>query len=208
MPPSYEVNMNRLNIINKAFLKLSGSPVANLSDQDNRVVSILAIYDSVRNTEQTSYRWTFCTKRFLLEKVTEEVEGETVDVVPAFEYKYTYNLPLKFLRLIHIYGHDQVDYVIEGTKLLTNYDGPLKIIALCVEEEEEKFPPAFVEVFAIKLAIELCPRIQQDTSIKAELWKEYFQALSIAKKTDAIQRAVEYVPDGEWVNIRRREIMQ
>ena len=200
--------MNRLGIVNKAFLKLAGSPVEDLSDQDNRVKSILAIYDSVRNTEQTSYRWTFCTKRFLLEKVTEEIEGETVDVAPAFGYKYTYNLPLNFLRLIHIYDHAQMGYTIEGTKLLTNYDGPLKIIALCIEEEEEKFPPAFVEVFALKLAIELCPRIQQDTAIKAELWKEYFQALSIAKKTDAIQRAVEYVPDGEWVNIRRREIMQ
>ena len=196
--------MDRLDIINKALLKIGQTPVKDLSDQDNKLACALAIYDSVRNTEQASYRWTFCTKRFSLKPLAihNDETGEYTIVKPAFGYAYQYILPKGFLRLIEIYGHRQMDYTIEDGKLLTNTDGPLNIIALCEEDVDRKLPPAFVEVFACKLAIELTRRIQQDSSLKAELRQEYYYALSVAKKTDAIQRATDRIPDGDWVDVR------
>ena len=199
--------MDRLGIVNKALLKLGQTPVANLEDTDNRVVSILAIYESVRDTEQTSYRWTFCTKRFILEPIkVKDAEGNVIVVAPKFGYKYQYLLPKGFLRLISIYEHTQTGYSIEGQRLLTNLEGPLKIIALCIEEHECNFPPAFVEAFSTKLAIEVCKRIEQDVAEKAQLMQEYLMALSIAKKTDAIQRATEKPVEGPWVDVRFSEV--
>ena len=199
--------MNRLEIINKAFLKLGQSPVPSLEDTDDRTQCALAIYESVRNTEQTSYRWSFCTKRFILNAMTvTDDDNNPVIVKPAFGYTYQYLLPKGFLRLIEIHGHRQMDYAIEGDRLLTNLEGPLNIIALCLEENEHKFPPAFVEAFATRLAIELCTRIKQDSTSKAQLQQEYLYNLSMAKKTDAIQRATMSTPDGSWIDIRMSEI--
>lgn len=200
--------MDKLGIINKALLKLGQSPISSLDDKDNKTVCALALYDSVRDVEQTSFRWTFCTKRFVLEPLTmKSPDGlEVVHVKPAFGYEYQYLLPKGFLRLISIAGTKQMGYTIEGNSLLINNEGPLHIIALCIEQCEQKFPPAFVEVFATKLAIELCKRLEQDVRTKADLKQDYDYALMVAKKTDAIQRAVIPVPDGPWIDNRFTDI--
>lgn len=196
--------MDKLGIINKAFLKLGQAPIDSLDNKDNKTVCALALYDSVRDVEQTSFRWTFCTKRFILEPLalTSPDGLETVIVKPAFGYKYQYLLPKGFLRLISIVGARQMGYSIEGNCLLIDNEGPLHIVALCVEQCENKFPPAFVEVFATKLAIELCKRLEQDNRTKMDLKQDYDYALMIAKKTDAIQRAVIPAPDGPWIEDR------
>ena len=52
----------------------------------------------------------------------------------------------------------------------------------------------------------MCKRIEQDVAEKAQLMQEYLMALSIAKKTDAIQRATEKPVEGPWVDVRFSEV--
>ena len=200
--------MDRLGIINKAFIKLGQLPIPDLNDKDKRTVSILAIYESVRDTEQTSYRWTFCTKRMILKplELKDPITGAIIEVPPLFGYAYQYLLPESFLRLIRIIGSNGSDYEIESGKLLMNRYELLKVIALCKETRESRFPPAFVEAFATKLAIELCETLQQDPSRKSGLMQEYLMHLSTAKKTDAIQRATIDLPDCDWLDVRNSDI--
>ena len=196
--------MDRLGIVNKTFIKLGQLPITDLNDKDKRTVSILSIYESVRDTEQAAYRWTFCTKRTILKPLEVKIPetGETVEVKPEFGHEATYLLPDDFLRLISIENSGGANYSIEGRKLLYFKSDSLKVIMLAKQIREEVFPPAFVEAFSTRLAIELCEALQQDPSRKQGLLQEYALNLTVARKTDAIQRAHMPVPQGDWLGNR------
>ena len=91
--------MNGLNeyndndIVNRALLRLGQETVIDLTEDNERARAANALYNSVRDTLLSTYRWNFATKRAIL---------EACELTPAFGFKYQYDLPSDFLRLISL----------------------------------------------------------------------------------------------------------
>ena len=195
--------MNGLNeyndndIVNRALLKLGQETVIDLTEDNERARAANALYNSVRDTLLSTYRWNFATKRAIL---------EACELTPAFGFKYQYDLPSDFLRLISLPDapdNARDNYAIEQQHILTDYKSPLKIIYTARVTRANLFPPYFIEAFACLLAYELCDRLKQDVSRKNVLMQEYEMTIREAKKSNAIQLANISLPTSDYINVRK-----
>lgn len=195
--------MNGLNeyndndIVNRALLKLGQETVIDLTEDNERARAANALYNSVRDTLLSTYRWNFATKRAIL---------EACELTPAFGFKYQYDLPSDFLRLISLPDapdNARDNYAIEQQHILTDYESPLKIIYTARVTRANLFPPYFIEAFSCRLAYELCDRLKQDVSRKNVLMQEYEMAIREAKKSNAIQLANISLPTSDYINVRK-----
>ena len=195
--------MNGLNeyndndIVNRALLKLGQETVIDLTEDNERARAANALYNSVRDTLLSTYRWAFATKRAVL---------EACNLTPAFGFKYQYDLPSDFLRLISLPGapeNARDNYAIEQQHILTDYASPLKVIYTSRVTRANLFPPYFIEAFACRLAFEMCDRLKQDITRKQTLMQEYDLAIREAKKSNAIQMANISLPTSEYINVRK-----
>ena len=195
--------MNGLNeyndndIVNRALLKLGQETVIDLTEDNERARSANALYNSVRDTLLSTYRWNFATKRAIL---------EACELTPAFGFKYQYDLPSDFLRLISLPDapdNARDNYAIEQQHILTDYKSPLKIIYTARVTRANLFPAYFMEAVACRLAYELCDRLKQDVSRKNVLMQEYEMAIREAKKSNAIQLANISLPTSDYINVRK-----
>lgn len=201
--------MDRLHIINLALAKLGQDSVENLNGQEKRLKTALTFFEPCRNMLMESYPWNFCIKRTRLnaETYTDE-NNQTQFSRPAFGYKYQYALPKDFLRLLeskelkYIWCGDCEEPVIEGNYLLSNEAGPLNIRYCAVVEDERLWPPLFIDAFALKLAGELCPNVEQSKADKAILFNELAAAVAQAKRVNAIQKPSLDLPPTDFEESR------
>lgn len=172
--------MTEVEITNKALAKLGIRPISSLEDKEESARAAKSLFGSVRDYELSIYHWLFAKKRVALAKDAQS---------PAFGYKNQFSLPADFLRLESVEKplHMKDAYLIEGNKILTNLEAPLKIIYISRDVDLVKWPPFFVEAFACKLAYELCERLKQDPSRKQTLAMEYQTIIRDAKRANAIQ---------------------
>lgn len=94
---------------------------------------------------------------------------------PDFEYEYQYALPTNMIKLISVMvdGLEITDWIREGDYILTNKEADevdFKYVQRITDVS--KFPPYFVEVLAMKIAIGLTYRISQDLKKVADLKDE------------------------------------
>jgi hypothetical protein len=67
---------------------------------------------------------------------------------------------------------------------------------------EEKFSPAFVTAFAIRLAAEIAFPISNNTTLQKEKYAEYIEKLKLAKSLNAQEGVVETIEDTSWLDER------
>lgn len=172
--------ITEIEITNKALAKLGIRPIASLEDKEETARVAKLLFGTVLDYELSIYRWLFALKRTALAKDA---------TAPAFGYKNQYSLPPDFLRLESVekpLGMKDA-YLVEGDKILTDLEAPLKIIYISRKVDYVKWPPFFVEAFACKLAYEMCERLKQDPSRKQTLMVEYQTIIRDAKRANAIQ---------------------
>lgn len=185
--------MSRLEIINKTLAKLGQDPVPSLNSPEKRLKTALAFFDGCAGELMESYPWNFCTARAELKAEYKDENGQKTFIRPVYGYKYQFRLPKDFLRLLdcaelnYYYGGGEDAPVVEGYFLLANNAGPLHIRYCRHETNELKWPPLFINAFCAKLAYELCPNVEQSKTDKAMLFQDYTQAVSTAKRVNAIQ---------------------
>jgi hypothetical protein len=75
-------------------------------------------------------------------------------------------------------------------------------VAYGTKTREEKFSPAFVTAFAIRLAAEMAFPISNSTALQAEKYKEYLAKLRLAKSISGQEGVVEMVEDTSWLDER------
>lgn len=181
-----------LEIANKALAKLGLREIPSFDSQEEAARVAKAVYGTTRDFELSTYQWAFALKRIELPADAD---------APAFGFAYQYSLPGDFLRLEGIYnagGLDRDAYEIEGNKILTNIEAPLRIRYISREVAQVKCPPYFVEAFATRLAYEMCERLKQDPQRKNLLMQEYQLVIASAKRANAIQLAIKRPLSTSW----------
>jgi uncharacterized protein with von Willebrand factor type A (vWA) domain len=88
---------------------------------------------------------------------------------------------------------------IEGGKILTDLEAPLKLLYVARIEDTGAWDALFAEVFACRLAVEVCERLTQSNTKRQLAAEEYQQALRAAVRADAIENPPEPLPDDSWM---------
>lgn len=191
-----------IQVANRALTKLGSARITSLDDDVKAARSISSCFDDLRDEELRAHRWSFSLKRTSLAALTE---------APAFGWDLQYQVPDDFLKLDMVndqfpgavlenyIGVETVDYVLEGNKILTNIDAPLKLRYVARIEDPNQWDVSFREVLACRIAAEICEELTQSNQKRQLAWEEYGQALVRAVKANAIERQPVMVSDEAWV---------
>jgi len=186
--------LSDISICTNALIKIGASSISSFEDGTAEAEVSFNLYPIVKNGLLSAYPWNFATCTKDLAKCSEN---------PISDYKYSYQLPPDFLRVISAgegSSSKGIEYKIIGKKLYTNH--PSVILRYIYSPKEEDLPPYFIEGLIAKLASEFCIPITESTS-RAELLKkqsdEFFQR---ARVLDSQQDTPEKFEDFSLVEIR------
>lgn len=191
---------SKTSIANRALAKLGDERILLLTDEVSSARLLNGMFDEVRDAELRKRRWKFAIKRTALVALAD---------APAWGYDYQYPLPSDYLGMIQVnefYARPGMGgvapYSIEGGRILTNYEAPLKIRYVARVENTGLWDPLFVEAFACKLAMEACEALTQSETKFNRCAQMYAEALRDASFQDAIEKAPDELPAGSWLDSR------
>lgn len=185
-----------LDVLNRALTKMGARVLVSVDEDTEGARLWRANYPSLRRAEIRRYLWNFAMTRASLPSLA---------TAPAWGWTLAYQLPLNWLRTarVGLYGDNEPAFTEEGGLILTDALAPLAIRYIRDEDDPNRWDAAFVEVFASRMAVELCERVTQSASRKTVLIEEYKAALVDAKRLDAIENEPELVGGTEpWIEAR------
>lgn len=183
---------SRTSILNLAAIKLGGKTISSPTDGSKMAIMGNAIYDQIRDSLLREHPWNFAIKRVAL------AEDAAYDV--PYGYDYAFTLPSDCLRVLE-HDADPQNYKIEGRRLLSDNDTEtIRYIARI--DDENQMDPMFQDIFATRLAAELCTSLTDSSTLKQLLDKEYESLLTRAKFSDTIEGTADAFSESSWVNAR------
>lgn len=193
---------SQLAIANSALNKIGLPRISALTDDTERAETIAALWDQMAHDELRLRSWNFALTRATLAVSTVE---------PDWGFDYQYAIPGDCLRIVQVGEYwlsantasyrnaPDAPFSIEGGYILSNEYSTLKVRYLTSSRAVGEWDASFANVFACRLAKELCARLTEAAS-KAELAEKlYIMALSDAMTANAIEVAPEPQPDDGWI---------
>jgi hypothetical protein len=182
----------RVDICNMALSWLGEAPITSIDDETTRAQQCKISYAPTRDAVLEAHDWTFAVERF--------IPAQNV-VPPVYGPGVAYDIPPQIIRVLScdnpsdsnsypftskILGREQIDWQLEGDKIICNKDviwcrGIRRI------EEEGRFSPLFVQAFAAKLAFLLAQVITSDPEIAKNVYAMYDLFIKEAVSRDGIQ---------------------
>lgn len=173
---------------NSALQRVGATTILSLSDNSPEARACSVAYDSNRRDELRKHPWNFAIKRVVLAPDA---------TAPAFDYAYAFTLPSDCLRVLRPATSD-LDWQIEGRKILTNDSTTLNLRYLADIEDCSQWDSSFYNVVAAALAVDIVERLTQSNVKKQNLEKDYDDAIKEARRVDAIEGGPEDSADDDW----------
>lgn len=187
-------------ICNLALLKLGQKRITDITEDSPTARKCNEIYEQVRDElEQAGPEkgWKFCQQLISISVSADE---------PAFRYDYQYQIPADYLRMVSVEAGGEIitDATRKGDFILTNLESSeIDLEYVKHVTDEAKFPPHFIKVFAIKIAIELAYNLLQSDKIAEKL--EIRLETKDMPKAIGLDEQEKYVEEENtsWVDIGR-----
>lgn len=177
---------------NSALQRVGAASILSLADNSPEARACAVAYDSNRRDELRKHRWNFAIRRAVLGPDT---------AAPAFDYLYAFTLPTDCLRVLRP-ATTNLDWQIEGRKILTNDGSVLYLRYLADIEDTTQWDASFYNVMAASLAVDICEKLTQSNTKKKQLDDEYNEAVADARKIDAFESGPEDAADDTWWTVR------
>jgi hypothetical protein len=193
---------SQVDIANRALTKLGAARIISFGDDNKQARAVSSMFDIVRDAELRSHIWSFSVKRASLAALVS---------TPDWGYSFEYELPSDCLRLIQVndvYNGPSMDdyrnaptadYSLEGRKILTDFDSPLKIRYIARQTDTTQWDSLFVEALACRLAMELAEDLTQSNTKRELAQTEYVAALRSAIRASSIEQPAQDMPDNSWL---------
>lgn len=188
------------------MFKLGAGVAMNIVNPTNKQERIMGgLWDTVRKAELRRHLWAFALRRTILPALAD---------VPAWGFRLQYQLPADYLRMVQANdfyvtpsmldyrNQDDSPYAVEGSKLLTNFQAPLKLRYVADITDPGAFDALFVEALAAKLAYEACEGLTQSNEKKKVAGQDYTQALRAASMVGALEKPPQGIADDAWMITR------
>lgn len=155
--------------------------------------SIQAVWEEGRKIVLSKGEWDFAMHRAELAALADDA---------PIGFLYAFPLPVDHRRLVEILEPRELDYSLEGGKILCDTPGPVRIRYVRDVPEPALWSDGFVEAFSMWLAWRVADRLSGDKQRKREAWAAYKEALKEAKGVDAKQNPPRQHPETEWTRAR------
>lgn len=188
---------SKVEIANRALQLLGAKRIVSLTEDSRNGRAVSAAYEPVKLAELRKHPWSFAVKRVQLAEDT---------TAPLFDRTTAYSLPSDFIRLLNpdpIANFNDLDWQIEGRKIITNDTGPLNLRYIYNVNDPNEMDPLFREAFSAALALNLVEEITQSNTKKSDMVAIYDRYVTEAKRINAIGRVALQPPDDPWITIRR-----
>lgn len=191
---------SKVEICNRALQLLGANSITSLEGNSTEARECSRAFDIVRDAELRAHPWNFARKRVSL---------AASSTTPAFEYANAFPVPSDFIRLkLENRSQVPVDWQIETHStgdvcIMTDDSAPLKIVYIAQITDTAKWDALFVEVFAARLAMDICEKITASAQKRQLAQNEYQWKLAEAKRVNAIERPAIIGDESPWVTARR-----
>jgi hypothetical protein len=183
---------NAVDLCNTALQRVGATSIMSLLDNSPEARACNLAYDTNRRDELRKHRWNFAIKREVLAPDA---------TAPAFDYLYAFTLPSDCLRILRPATAD-LDWQVEGRKILTNDGATLYLRYICDVENPALWDASFYNVCAMGLAVDICERLTQSNGKKQMLMQEYDAAVKLARRIDAFESGPEDAAEEGWLIAR------
>lgn len=181
-----------VDICNKALDKLGHGPITSLEDGNKAANLCTRNWPLIRDQVLRDHPWNFAVKRTVLAPSS---------TTPSWGFSYQFPLPSDFLRLLEVRDLSTDDYQVEGRNILAN-DTALYIRYSHRVEDPNQYDSLFSDTAAVRLAYELCEALTQSNTKKQELWQEYEDSLTRAKRADGQENPPQKFEEDDWIAVR------
>jgi len=151
---------SEVEIANRALQLLGASFIVDLADKSNSAIQMNKVFNPIRLWLLRIHIWSFAIKRASL----------PADATPpAFGRNNAFLLPADWIRTAPRYpeeNREDVDWEIEGRKILTNDSGPLEIRYGADITDTNLMDPLFREALSAKMAEQAAEALTQSNSKK------------------------------------------
>jgi hypothetical protein len=174
--------LTQTQIISQSLTIMGKKPIMNLVNQSDIVTAAVNSWDYLLQSVVSKYFWRFATLIAVLSQ----------NVVPPIGgyWRYSYQLPADFLKLVHLWPQ-QWDFEIYRNNLLyANFNNQSQPLYLEYQNTPlvETFPPYFQEYFAYEIAAYLALSNAQMPDYYEAIKKERDFQLAVALAADAQNR--------------------
>lgn len=195
----------QVEICNLALTKVGDDRIISIDDDTERARVLKALWATMVDLEIRARNWNFAMARASLAALL---------TTPTWGFGTEYQLPADCLRVVQVSdmflsvsttdyrGSQEHPFQIEGRKILTDLDAPLKIRYLKRVTDTTLWDAMFVQAFACRLAHDACEKLSQNTTKKQSLAEQYTAAVIAAAGSDAIENPPDFRPDDAWVMVR------
>lgn len=170
------MSVSKVKICNLALFKVNGSRITSFEDNSKEAELCNEFYDMAVENVLRSYIWNCAKNRRALSRLSE---------TPAFGWEYQYQLPSDCLRVIAM-EPDNIDYVIESGKLLTN-SATCAILYIRKISDPNQFDALLVEVIALDLAAKIAFPLSGNPGLTGKMEQSKEQRLIEAISINAIE---------------------
>lgn len=185
-------------IANLAAVRI-GTPARITSLDDDRTLArtLKAVWAIERRATLRDGAWNFATNS------TDLAADGSGDLV-VYPWAYAFPLPAEQLRLLQVLNvASRHDYQLEGRAILCNSAGPLYIRQVIDVPEMSRWDAEAAEAFAIRLAWKCGRKIAGSAFDSQACWQEYRDAISKAKRDDALENPPIAADEGSWLEARQ-----
>lgn len=180
-----------VSICNSALIKLGAERISSLSDISKEAILCNEQYEKILTDLLYSHPWNFATKSAIWQS--------NGNLHPWTEME-EFDLPDDYLRVLD-FKSPYIEWAMENGKLYAN-EAELYIRYIFYQDDPEAFSVKFVELFAVKLALELSYSLVQSASLKDSIQREYEQCLRDARSFDSQEGKPGRVDNGAWLQVR------
>ena len=195
--------ITKTSICNSALIKVGAERIASIDDANKRARLCKEQYEKIRNDLLQSHPWNFAT--------TQKTLALLATYTPKFEYENAFVIPSDVLRIIntslntgHHIGERHWNVEIDpatNSKLLLCNESAVSIRYL-KDIDEPYFTPAFAELLAAKIAVDLSYSLTQSAKHTALLQQQFDQKIKDVRSFDSMEGSVRVVDADDWLLAR------
>lgn len=191
--------MSEVSICNLSLSWLAGELITSLDDDTNEAKICKANYDQARDAVLEDRAWTFATARYRWTPLT---------ATPTFGYAYAFLIDPEVLRVLEVRDNDDkangatyLDWRREENHIVCDVSA-IYVKAIKRIVDTSRFPPAFVQCLAARIAADIAITMTESRSIQQDMWNLYMKKLDDAMATDGSQGKTDIIESRILTRVR------
>lgn len=183
---------SQVDICNLALTRIGGETITTIDEGTRQARLCNRHYYPTLNALLREFEWNFAIKR---------VELAQDATAPVNEYAYRYALPADFIKVVRLNACTSDEYRVEAGYIVTD-EGTVTLEYVYEVTDENDFDPQFVDVFAQRLAAEICYTLTENTNLSEQVWRVYQNKIRVARTMDSRDGTPRDLEADGWVNAR------